>query len=137
MIWIFIGFVATDIYGNKVDFDGIVKEKHVVLNFWATWCNHCDEELDKLNKHFSDRDDIVIIAISQDTKRDIERVNSMAKSHGWKMPIVIDDGKRISSQFAVLGLPTVIIFEKGGKLKKKVFGYNPKIVEIIRETLKL
>lgn len=136
MMWL-LTFVATDIYGNRVNVDSLMREKHVILDFWATWCNHCDEELDKLNEAFGKREDVVIVAISQDSKRNINRVRQMARSHGWNFPIIIDEGKKLSSKYGVFGLPTVIAYEKGGKMKKKIFGFNPRLVEMIKSALNL
>ena len=59
----------------------------------------------------------------------------MAQSHGWDFPIIIDEGKKLSSRYGVFGLPTVIVYERGGKMKKKIFGFNPRIVEIIEKAL--
>ncbi|NPB04144.1 MAG: TlpA family protein disulfide reductase [Thermotogae bacterium] len=136
MIWI-LNFVATDIYGNRINVDSLMKEKHVILDFWATWCNHCDEELDKLNEAFGDREDVIIVAISQDTKRNINRVRQMAKAHGWNFPIIIDEGKKLSSRYGVFGLPTVMVFQRGGHLKKRIYGFNPRLIKLIKEALNL
>jgi len=135
-MWI-LAFVATDIYGNRINVDSLMREKHVILDFWATWCAHCDEELDKVHEAFKNRDDVAIIAISQDSKRNLNRVRQMAKSHGWDFPIIIDEGKRISSRYGVFGLPTVVVFERGGKMKRKIFGFNPRLVDMIKEALGL
>ncbi len=130
-----LSLVVEDINGNRINIDSLMEEKHVILDFWATWCAHCDEELDRLNEAFGDRDDVIIIAISQDSKRNVNRVRQMAQSHGWDFPIIIDEGKKLSSRYGVFGLPTVIVYERGGKMKKKIFGFNPRIVEIIEKAL--
>ncbi len=133
MILLMAAFVAKDIDGNTIKLDSIVQEKVVVLDFWATWCNHCDEELDKLKENFSGREDVQIIAISQDTRRGLGRVRRMAKAHGWDFPIILDEGRKISGRYGILGLPTVVVIGQDGKVKKKIIGFNPKLIDMIEE----
>ncbi len=135
MMLLWMAFVATDLHGNTVALDSVLQEKAVVLDFWATWCKHCDEELDKLKKHFSGREDVQIIAISQDTKRGLSRVRRMAKAHGWDFPIILDEGKKISSRYGVIALPTVVVIGRDGEVKKKIVGFNPRLIQLIEEAV--
>ncbi len=135
MMLLWMAFVAKDINGNTVALDSVLQEKAVVLDFWATWCKHCDEELDKLKKHFSGREDVQIIAISQDTKRGLSRVRRMTKAHGWDFPIILDEGKKISSRYGVIALPTVVVIGRDGEVKKKIVGFNPRLIQLIEEAV--
>jgi len=134
MIISLISFVITDIYNNKVDLSKL--EKYIILDFWATWCKNCDEELDKLKNEFYNDSLFEIVAISLDTKRDIEKIKHIAKSRNWNFIIAIDEGKKLASKYGVIGLPTIIILDKNLKVKKKITGYHPNIIEIIRNSVK-
>lgn len=129
-----IGFSITDIYGKSYNLEDF--NSYIILDFWATWCAHCDEELDKLNKEFYNDSLFKIVAISLDTKREVEKIKQIAKSRNWKFIITIDEGKKIASKYGVVGLPTVVILDKNLKVKKKITGYHPNLLELIRKSVK-
>ncbi len=135
MMLLMMAFVAKDIHGNTVVLDSVLQKKAVILDFWATWCKHCDEELDKLKKHFSGREDVQIIAISQDTRRGLSKVKRMARAHRWNFLIILDEGKKISSRYGVIALPTVVVIGRDGEVRKKIVGFNPRLLELIEEAL--
>ncbi len=135
MMLLLMTFVAKDIHGNTVALDSVLQERAVILDFWATWCKHCDEELDRLKKHFSEREDVQIIAISQDTRRGLSRVRRMARAHNWDFPIILDEGKKISSRYGVIALPTVVVIGRDGEVRAKIVGFNPRLINLIEEAL--
>lgn len=77
--------------------------KIIILNFWATWCKYCVEEmplLDEANK----RDDLVVLAVS--TGEDQETVKEYIEQYGYEFDVFLDESGSISSSFGVTGLPT-------------------------------
>ena len=74
------------------DFKGQV----VVINFWATWCKPCKQELPFLNKYYKELKDqgLVVLAISTDDARTRAAVRKTVKQKKLKMPVLLDpDGK--------------------------------------------
>lgn len=75
----------------------------IVINFWATWCKYCIEEmplLDELDK----RDDVTVLAIS--VNEDQKTVQDYIDEHGYQMPIFLDEKGELASMFGVTGFPT-------------------------------
>ncbi len=133
MISFLLNFTIVDIHNKSYDISKF--QKNIILDFWATWCQHCDEELDKLNKAFSNDTNFILIAISLDTKRDVEKIKQISKSRDWNFIISIDDGKKIASKYGVVGLPTIIVLDKNLKIKKKITGYHPNVIEMIKSSI--
>ena len=98
--------------------------KVVFLNFWATWCKPCREEMpsmEVLYKNF-ERDGLVVLAISIDrvtTKKDIP---PFVKSLNLTFPILIDSWGQTDKRYKLMGVPESYIIDQQGVLREKVIG---------------
>jgi peroxiredoxin len=83
--------------------------KLVFLNFWATWCLPCVEEMpemEKLNKTFKDRK-FQMLAVSVDTDWDV--VKQFYKAHNLTIPAALDPGHQISGLYKVFKFPETFL----------------------------
>jgi cytochrome c biogenesis protein CcmG/thiol:disulfide interchange protein DsbE len=98
--------------------------KVVFLNFWATWCKPCREEMPSMEilyKNF-ERDGLVVLAISIDrvtTKKDIP---PFVKSLNLTFPILIDSWGQTDKRYKLMGVPETYIIDQQGVLREKVIG---------------
>jgi len=98
--------------------------KVVFVNFWATWCKPCREEMpsmEVLYKNF-EKDGLVILAISIDrvtTKKDIP---PFVKSLNLTFPILVDSWGQTDKRYKLMGVPETYIIDQQGILREKVIG---------------
>ncbi len=95
----------------------------VVVNFWATWCAPCRIEIPDLIEMQSELGDqgIQIVGISLD-HQGREVVQEFAEEAGFNYPILLDDGE-VAEQFGgVYALPTTIIIDKEGMIRRQIPG---------------
>jgi len=122
-------FSMVDLFQDKQIFDNsIIKEKKVLINFFASWCAPCKVEHSLLMEISNENPNIIILGINyKDDKNDaIEFINKFGNPYSF---IGIDDTGKIAMDFGVYGLPeTIIINEKGiiifkhvGPLTKKIY----------------
>jgi|SRR5687768_7361105 cytochrome c biogenesis protein CcmG, thiol:disulfide interchange protein DsbE len=98
--------------------------KVVFLNFWATWCKPCREEMpsmEVLYKNF-DRDGLVVLAVSIDrvtTKKDIPPFIS---SMNLTFPVLVDSWGQTDKRYKLMGVPETYIIDQQGILREKIIG---------------
>ena len=98
--------------------------KVVFLNFWATWCKPCREEMPSMEilyKNF-EKDGLVILAISIDrvtTKKDIP---PFVKALNLTFPILVDSWGQTDKRYKLMGVPETYIIDQQGILREKVIG---------------
>ncbi|MDD5772805.1 MAG: TlpA disulfide reductase family protein [bacterium] len=111
------GFSILDMNGNKVSLKSLLNGKEVVLNFWASWCPECRAEVSRL-KEFSEKykDKIEIVGINLEESK--ETVQSFIESNGIKYKILLDSNGKTAKLYMVRGVPTNILINKDGLIKK-------------------
>lgn len=106
-----------------------------LVNFWATWCGPCREEmpsLDKLSKSIDSKDfSIIIIAAGRNSESAIDKFFS--KNNIYNLKSYRDPKGKVTAGFGVFGLPTTIIVDQHAKeIARLVGGANWNSVEAIK-----
>lgn len=113
-------FEATSLTGNKVSLADY-KGKVVLLNFWATWCKPCMQEMPLLNKMHKSSD-IQIETLFINVGESKGTVSEYMKEQQFSFPVVIDATGKISALYGVTALPSTFILNTKGEIAKVVFG---------------
>ncbi len=117
-------FMLTDSAGNVVSLDQFLGEKAVVVNFWASWCNFCLEEmpdLESVAQEFSD--DLVILGINN--QETVAQGEPFALARGVTYPLLyLPRDDQIVKAYQVLAMPTTYYIDIDGIIVDRKLGFD-------------
>lgn len=112
-------FTLKNLKGEDVTLSKI-EDKIILINFWATWCQYCREEMPDLQKLKEENDDIVVLAVNVDeTKKQAE---DYINDGGYDFEVLLDEEGKIAAQYLVTGMPSSYFVDKEGKYVGRVPG---------------
>ena len=88
--------------------------KVVVLNFWATWCGPCKEEMPSLARLQAQFDPAQVRVVTVTTDLYPQGIKQFLDHLGINLPVLFDEDQELSRQFMVRGLPTTVLIGRDG-----------------------
>ena len=110
-------FKLQSLSGKPVTLSSL-RGKVVFLNVWATWCGPCREEMpsmETLYESFKNRQDFVILAVSQDRKGRIAVQPFVEKNH-LHFDVLLDPDNVVGDAYNVSGVPETFIIDRSGRI---------------------
>jgi cytochrome c biogenesis protein CcmG, thiol:disulfide interchange protein DsbE len=98
--------------------------KVVFLNFWATWCKPCREEMpsmEVLYKNF-EKDGLVILAVSIDRVTTTKDIPPFVKGMNLTFPVLIDSWGQTDKPYKRMGVPETFVIDQQGIIREIVIG---------------
>lgn len=124
--------------GEKFDFMDIKGKKHLLVAFWATWCEPCKTELRKLSEMYPDySEDFEFIAVSTDTEESLDKVDEFVIENSIPFPVLIDPSGNTVSSIIPGGetVPYTMLVNKDGEVISRHTGYKPGEEEVLKREI--
>lgn len=96
----------------------------VLVNFWATWCGPCRQELPQLDR-LQDRyrqAGLRLLAVSVDD--DPRKVEAMRQQLGLKLTVLFDKDKQVADRYDVDAMPATLLIDRDGRVRYVHRGYR-------------
>jgi peroxiredoxin len=98
--------------------------KVIFLNFWATWCKPCKEEMPSMQVLWDNlkKEDFVMLAISMDRVTTTKEISPFVENLKLTFPILTDSWGQTDKRYKLMGVPETYIIDQNGVLREKVIG---------------
>ena len=119
-------FELESINGNSVQLSNALKEGPVFINFWATWCKPCHQEMDELKKLYKKyhSEGIQFFSISIDAERSISKVKPFVKTKKYPFIILLDTNSDVARDYFVQAVPYSVLINKKREIIYSSLGYK-------------
>ena len=132
-------FTLNTLNGELVKLSDL-KGQVVIVNFWATWCPPCREEIPsmmKLNAAMAGKPfRMLCVSIDEGGKVAVEE---FFRKSGFSLPVLIDSDKRAGKLYGITGVPETFVIDKRGVILKKVVGAmewdRPDVIAFLNDAL--
>jgi len=112
----------------------------VMINFWATWCGPCRQEMPLLDELYTRYQRVGFNLLGVNIDDDSRRAMKMIDELGVNFPVLFDARKEVSKLYAVDAMPVTVLVDREGKVRHVHHGYKPgyeeKYLDQIRSLLR-
>ncbi|WP_178075890.1 TlpA family protein disulfide reductase [Paenibacillus oralis] len=115
-------FSLTGLDGKRYDVGG-KRDKPLLLNFWASWCDPCKEEapeLVKLADKYKDSLDVYGVNVTFYDK--LDDAKAFVQNYGYTFPVLLDEKEKVYSQFNGVAFPTNVLIDENGIIQDVILG---------------
>lgn len=122
--------------GDDVRFSDLRGEP-VLVNFWASWCTPCREEMPEIVRAYNEHRDDGLLVVAVNLQENADQVREFAREFGMDFTVVIDRNGQVGDSWRiggpVEGIPASYFIDRDGVVRDRVYG--PMTEEALAEKL--
>jgi thiol-disulfide isomerase/thioredoxin len=108
----------------------------VLINFWASWCGPCREEMPLLNDLHKKYEPLGFTVLGVNVEEDARNARGFLKNFPVDFPVVLDSKNQVSKKYNVIAMPTTVVVDRDGNMRFLHKGYKPGDEEKYRKMVK-
>jgi peroxiredoxin len=129
-------FTLTSVDGKTITSEDLYG-KVVLINFFATWCGPCNQELPLMEvdiwAKYKDNKDFVLLVVDREEKAEV--VKAFIEKKKWTMPFYLDEKKGIYLKFANRFIPRNYLFDRESRLVLQSMGFRKDEFEVLKKEI--
>ena len=112
----------------------------VMVNFWATWCAPCRQEMPELNRLYEKYQRVGFVLLGVNIDDNPKAAQELGKQLGVRFPVLFDSAKQVSGRYDIDAMPSTLLIDRSGTVRYLHRGYRRGVEkeyeEKIRELLR-
>jgi len=135
-------FTLTDLDGQRVKLSDQLKKGPVLLDFWATWCKPCLQELPHVQEIHTKyaKQGLQVITVTIDNPKSQAKVKPLVKTSGFTFRVLLDGDMQVRQMLGGKDIPLTLLINQNGEVVHRQLGYvagdEKKLEALIVEVLK-
>ncbi len=131
-----VGNLAPDFQLQNLDGQtaslGDLRGEPVLINFWATWCPPCRDEMPYLQQIYEEWSGKGLMLLAIDIGESPALVKEFLDEHNLSMPVLLDTESSVAEKYNIIAIPTTLFIDKDGIIREKRIGAfsNKKEIEV-------
>ncbi len=115
-------FTLKDVNDNNVSLSNL-RGKPVFINFWASWCPPCQEEMPFIQQAYEKyKDKVIFLGVNVTAGDDKDKAVAFMKANDYEMPVLFDYDADATKEYRANSIPTSFFVDKNGVIKEKSVG---------------
>lgn len=113
----------------------------VMINFWASWCGPCRQEMPLLEELYQEYESLGFTILGVNVEEDSGKAKDLLKTIPVSFPVLYDNTSKVSKLYDVVAMPSTVLVDRDGNMRYLHQGYKPgyidkyqqQVRELIRE----
>jgi peroxiredoxin len=108
----------------------------VLINFWASWCGPCRQEMPVLDELHNKHKALGFTVLGVNVEQDPHQARKLLKDMPVSFPVLFDDSSVVSKQYDVIAMPSTVLVDRNGNMRYLHKGYKPGLEEVYLEQVR-
>ena len=121
-----VGNLAPDFQLQNLDGQTVslsnLRGKPVLINFWATWCGYCIDEMPYIQEIYEEWSDKGLVVLAINKGESSSKVEEFMQSNSLSFVVLLDTKQDVAQRYNITGIPTTFFIDKDGIIQDKVIG---------------
>jgi len=108
----------------------------VMINFWASWCGPCRQEMPLLEDLYREYEPLGFTILGVNVEEDSSKAKNMLKQIPVSFPVLFDNTSKVSKLYDVVAMPSTVLVDRDGNVRYLHHGYKPGYIDTYQEQVR-
>jgi peroxiredoxin len=102
----------------------------VLINFWASWCGPCRQEMPVLSELHDKYKALGFTVLGVNVEEDSSKARKLLQEMSVSFPVLLDNESVVSKQYDVIAMPSTVLVDRNGNMRYLHKGYKPGLEDV-------